>query len=130
MGHSSCFSEERFFSMAKTTRWLSRSTIALVSMFCVAAGAQTAPQYPDYPSETPQVFHASTYGMDYARREVMIPMRDGVRLHTVILIPNGAKHAGILLTRTPYNATLLTSNAQSEHLATALWGYDNATETI
>ena len=31
-------------------------------------------------------------------------MRDGVKLHTVILVPKGAKHAPILLTRTPYNA--------------------------
>ncbi len=86
--------------MAKTVRWFSCSAILLLSLFCIASYAQTAPQYPDYPSETPQVFHASTYGMDYARREAMIPMRDGVRLHTVILIPNGAKHAGILLMRT------------------------------
>jgi predicted acyl esterase len=53
---------------------------------------------------------------DYTRREVMIPMRDGVRLHTVILIPKGAKNAPILLTRTPYNASDLTSHANSSHL--------------
>jgi predicted acyl esterase len=35
----------------------------------------------------------------------MIPMRDGVKLHTVILVPKGAKGAPILLTRTPYDAT-------------------------
>ena len=35
----------------------------------------------------------------------MIPMRDGVKLHTVILVPKGASGAPILLTRTPYNAT-------------------------
>ena len=31
-------------------------------------------------------------------------MRDGVKLHTVILVPKGAKGAPILLTRTPYDA--------------------------
>ncbi len=31
-------------------------------------------------------------------------MRDGVKLYTVIVIPKGAKHAPIMLTRTPYNA--------------------------
>ncbi len=36
-------------------------------------------------------------------------MRDGVKLHTVILVPNGAKHAPILLTRTPYSADVLTA---------------------
>ncbi|MGH9254949.1 MAG: CocE/NonD family hydrolase [Vicinamibacterales bacterium] len=32
-------------------------------------------------------------------------MRDGVKLHTVLLTPKAAKRAPILLTRTPYNAT-------------------------
>jgi hypothetical protein len=69
-------------------------------------------------------------GFDHVRRDVMIPMRDGVKLHTVILIPKGAKGAPILLTRTPYNATELTSHAQSSHLASVLTGYDNATDVI
>ena len=34
-----------------------------------------------------------TDSFDYTRREVMIPMRDGTKLHTVILIPKGAKNA-------------------------------------
>jgi putative CocE/NonD family hydrolase len=96
----------------------------------IAAHAQTAPLYPNYPSETPSVFHEPTFGMDYARHEAMISMRDGVKLHTVILVPKGAKHEGILLTRTPYSANVLTMNTPSGHLGTALWGYDNATETI
>jgi len=61
---------------------------------------------------------------------VMIPMRDGVKLHTVIIVPKGAKHAPILLTRTPYNATELTSHAASSHLGPILNGYDNALEVI
>jgi len=32
---------------------------------------------------------------------VMIPMRDGVKLYTVIMLPKGAHDAPILLTRTP-----------------------------
>ncbi len=64
------------------------------------------------------------------RREVMIPMRDGVKLHTVILVPKGAKAAPILLTRTPYNATELTTHINSSHLGPSLYGYDNATDVI
>ena len=60
----------------------------------------------------------------------MIPMRDGVKLHTVILVPKGAKGAPILLTRTPYDATALTSHAESAHLGPILNGYDNATDVI
>src|SRR5712671_3852264 len=82
------------------------------------------------PSETPAQFTPSTYGFDYARRDVMIPMRDGVKLHAVILVPKGAKNAPILLTRTPYDATDLTTHAHSSHLGPSLHGYDNALEVI
>ena len=49
------------------------------------------PIYPDLPSETPAKFEPVTDSFDYVRREVMIPMRDGVKLHTVILVPKGAQ---------------------------------------
>src|ERR1051325_11712087 len=81
-------------------------------------------------SETPPKFQSTDYGFDYVRRDVMIPMRDGVRLHTVILVPKGARRAPILLTRTPYDATALTSHSYSSHLGPSLQGYDNATDVI
>ncbi len=84
----------------------------------------------DLPSEAPAKFTTVTDAFDYVKRDVMIPMRDGVKLHTVILIPKGAKHAPILLTRTPYDATAQTSHAPSAHLGSTLNGYDNATEVI
>jgi len=96
----------------------------------MASAAQPQPQYPEYPSETPDKFTPPTSGMDHAVREEMVPMRDGVKLRTVILIPAGAQHAGILLTRTPYDARSLASNTHSVHLGARLYGYDNATETI
>src|ERR1051325_11252036 len=74
--------------------------------------AQAPAKYPALPSETPAKYEAVTDSFDYVRRDVMIPMRDGVKLHTVILVPKGAVHAPILLTRTPYNATALTSHAE------------------
>ena len=56
-------------------------------------------------SETPDKFVPRVASFDYERRDVQIPMRDGVKLQTVILIPRGAKRAPILLSRTPYGAT-------------------------
>jgi putative CocE/NonD family hydrolase len=88
------------------------------------------PQYPQMPSETPARLRQPTDDYDFTRRDVMIPMRDGVKLHTVILVPKGARRAPILLTRTPYDATGLTSHAPSAHLASVLQGYDNAVEVI
>ena len=87
-------------------------------------------QYPNLPSEMPDKVEPTNDGFDYVKRDVMIPMRDGVKLHTVIIVPKGASRAPILLTRTPYNASELTSHAQSSHLGSILWGYDNATEVI
>ena len=92
--------------------------------------AQQAEKYPALPTETPAQLVVNTDAFDYTRRDVMIPMRDGVKLHTVILVPKGAKDAPILLTRTPYNATALTSHASSPHLGPTLEGYDNATDVI
>lgn len=82
------------------------------------------------PSETPATFKPVTDSFDFVKRDEMIPMRDGVKLHTVILVPKGAKGAPILLTRTPYDATHLTSHAESARLGPILSGYDNATEVI
>jgi putative CocE/NonD family hydrolase len=86
--------------------------------------------YPELPSEIPAEFAPTNEGFDYVRREVMIPMRDGVKLHTVILVPQGAQRAPILLTRTPYDANELTNHAESSHLGPVLDGYDNALEVI
>src|SRR5262245_59590422 len=88
------------------------------------------PQYPKLPSETPDKFEVTYDGFEYVKRDAMIPMRDGVRLHTVIIIPKGATRAPMLLTRTPYNAAELTSHNQSSHLDSILFGYDNATDVI
>lgn len=87
-------------------------------------------QYPTLPSETPPKLEPVTDSFDYVRRDIMIPMRDGVKLHTVILVPKGADGAPILLTRTPYDATAITSRAHSAHLGPTLYGYDNATDVI
>jgi putative CocE/NonD family hydrolase len=108
--------------------------VLLSALFVQTSGAQTRPKpratYPDYPSETPAKLEPTNDGFDYVRRDVMIPMRDGVKLHTVILVPKGARRAPILLTRTPYDATELTSRTHSSHLGPSLFGYDNATEVI
>src|SRR5689334_10038963 len=84
-----------------TRRTLPYSLLALsLAVTAGLAAAQTAPMTPDIPAK----YEAPTTANDFIKRVVEIPMRDGVTLHTVIVIPKGAKHAPILLTRTPYNA--------------------------
>jgi putative CocE/NonD family hydrolase len=61
---------------------------------------------------------------DYTRSEVMVPMRDGVKLHLVILRPKGSESGGeplpFLMERTPYGVDGETStsvNAAKPELA-------------
>ncbi len=77
-------------------------SLVLGLLLCAAipAMAQTPVDKPDIPEK----FTRPTTGFDYVKRVVMIPMRDGVKLYTVIVVPKGAKNAPIILTRTPYNA--------------------------
>jgi uncharacterized protein len=96
-----------------------------VSTSVASATASTGPrpdggaQYPQYPSETPSAFTPGQEDWDYVRRKVDIPMRDGVKLHTVIALPKGARGAPILLTRTPYDADRYVEAADSVHMALA-----------
>jgi putative CocE/NonD family hydrolase len=74
--------------------------------------AQTPIATPDVPPK----FVAPNNGYDYVKRIEMVPMRDGIKLYTVIVIPNGATHAPILLTRTPYNAAGRAARNNSPHM--------------
>ena len=99
-----------------------------------AAGAPRHPQYPSLPSETPSHFAPDHSSFGYTIRDVMIPMRDGIELHTVVMIPKGAHDAPMLLTRTPYDATGMVTETEhgqlSGNMGTALQGYDNAVPVI
>src|SRR5438270_2994363 len=103
-------------------------SFGLIAIFITLAAMCTNAQ--TLPAETPEEFKPTNDGFEYVRREVMIPMRDGVKLHTVIIVPKGAESAPNLTTRTPYNVTELRSHAASSHLGPILNGYDNALEVI
>src|SRR5260370_21805698 len=75
--------------------------------------------------DVPKTFTIPTADYDYGEREVMIPMRDGVKLHTVIVVPKGAKDAPILLSRTPYSASKRSSRTDSPHLLSRLFQADD-----
>jgi putative CocE/NonD family hydrolase len=82
------------------------------------------------PSETPASFVPRVVSFDYTKREEMIPMRDGVKLKTVILIPRGAHRAPILLSRTPYGATSRIAKDVSAHLDALLDSNDVADDAV
>lgn len=109
---------------------LTKCLFAFLVLPILISQAVAQAKYPDFPSETPEKFKTASETWDYTRRIEMIPMRDGVKLHTVILIPKGAKGAPILLTRTPYDADALTTHKESSHLGPNLQGYDNPSDVI
>lgn len=87
--------------------------VAVLAFSVSQAMAQTAPMTPDI---TGKAFVAPTDAYDYVKRVVMIPMRDGVKLHTVIVVPKGARNAPMLLTRTPYDADGRAERSASPHM--------------
>ena len=90
--------------------------VLLLLMTASATWAQTDPITPDIPAK----FQAPTTSFDYTKREEMIPMRDGVKLHTVIIIPKGAKNAPMILNRTPYNASGRSARSESSSMLVTL----------
>src|SRR5258705_12880825 len=64
--------------------------------------------------DIPKGFSAPRGDFQYVRREAMIPMRDGAKLYTVLIIPKGPNAGGaklpIMLDRTPYSAEKSTSH--------------------
>jgi len=89
-------------------------SLALISGLSLAATPSTLP------SDIPAKFTPNTDSFDYVKREVMIPMRDGAKLKTFILVPKGASKAPMLMTRTPYNAEERVLRFDSPHLAAAV----------
>ena len=121
------------------TLQVARRLAAVLSLLLVAPALAT-------PSDTPQElavppggdipaeFEVADRSFDHQRREVEIAMRDGVKLHTVILIPKdpqapnppgGPGKMPILLTRTPYDADKATTRAASPRLQAVVSSADD-----
>ena len=71
-------------------------------------------------NDIPKEFTAKLADRDYTKRIEMIPMRDGVKLQTIIFVPKGAHGAPILLTRTPYDAAGRSHRSDSASLEATL----------
>jgi putative CocE/NonD family hydrolase len=106
---------------------------ALLSATCLltlaaAAASLAAPQPSPSPApggDIPAQFKPMMATYQYDRRVVDIPMRDGVKLHTVIIVPHGATHAPMLLERTPYSAEKGGRRNDSPNLDSVLRGNDD-----
>jgi putative CocE/NonD family hydrolase len=113
----------------KTSNTLGKVQLLLAAALVLGApAAGVAASLPGAPppataataGDIPFKFNAPTADYDYIKRVEMIPMRDGVKLYTVIVIPKGAQNAPMLLTRTPYNAAKRAARTDSPHMLAAL----------
>ncbi|QCB38711.1 CocE/NonD family hydrolase [Sphingobium sp. PAMC28499] len=84
----------------------------MIAALAAPIAAQTDPMTPD----KVDVYDPARPQADYVRKEVMIPMRDGVKLFTVIVMRKGTSRGPILLTRTPYDAGKATSRNRSQRI--------------
>ena len=111
------------------TWMLGASAMAMLAL-TLPAGAQDKPLKNQQYNERPAHLVVPTASFNYTRRVVDIPMRDGVKLHTVILIPKGAHDAPILLTRTPYDAAKQTGDDGDTTMAAALAHSDTPADIV
>jgi len=83
------------------TRLVLRAAASLLPLFAIAAApAPVTPMTPDVVDKYDPVLPEA----DYIKRVAMVPMRDGTKLYTVIVMKKGTANAPILLSRTPYDA--------------------------
>ncbi|HSS21646.1 MAG TPA: CocE/NonD family hydrolase [Pyrinomonadaceae bacterium] len=82
--------------------------------------AQTQPRVTPMTPDVVEKYDQTLPSADYVRREVMVPMRDGVKLFTVVVMKKGVTKAPILLSRTPYDASASTGRVKSQSIVDIL----------
>ena len=109
--------------MNKLTSFAMLAATAVLSFPCFAASgapARVTAMTPDVVASYDEVRPQA----DYIRRVVMIPMRDGVKLYTVIVMKKGTANSPILLSRTPYDAKESTERTPSQSITEILPAMD------
>jgi len=104
--------------MTTLTRFV--SFLAAGLPFATSAFAQTptpvTPMTPDVIDKYEQTLPSA----DFVRREAMVPMRDGTKLFTVVVMKKGTANAPILLSRSPYDAHKSTHRVASQRIVDIL----------
>ena len=97
---------------------LLRSAASILAFVTIAAAppARVTPMTPDVVASYNSVLPEA----DYIKRTAMVPMRDGVKLYTVIVMKKGTAGGPILLSRTPYDAKSSMSRSASQSVVDIL----------
>jgi hypothetical protein len=96
-----------------------RVAASLLALAATAASAQPAPVTPMTPDVVAS-YEPILPEADYVKRVAMVPMRDGTKLYTVIVMKKGTHDAPILLSRTPYDAKGSAWRVPSQHIVDIL----------
>ncbi|MEJ0084936.1 MAG: CocE/NonD family hydrolase [Pseudomonadota bacterium] len=76
-------------------------TFLLVATGAVAeVPSRVTPMTPDVVDK----YESTLASADFIRRDAMVPMRDGTKLYTTVVMKKGTSNGPILLSRTPYDA--------------------------
>src|SRR6476469_5964816 len=86
--------------MIRLTLRAAASILPLLALAAAPPAAPVTPMTPDVVASYDPVLPEA----DYIRRVAMVPMRDGTKLYTVIVMKKGTRGGPILLSRTPYDA--------------------------
>jgi uncharacterized protein len=98
---------------------LSAVALSAVALSAVAVAQAAPPVTPMTPEKNPGYVQVRPEA-DFIRRTEMVPMRDGVKLFTVIVMKKGTTNGPILLNRTPYNADRTTKRMASQKIVDIL----------
>jgi putative CocE/NonD family hydrolase len=90
----------------------------------LTASAQVTPEVTPMTPDVVASYEPVRPEADFIRRVAMIPMRDGVKLYTVIVMKKGTVNSPILLTRTPYDAKGATARSKSQLITEILPAMD------
>ena len=103
-----------------TTLTCAAALLSLVMAHPVLAAPPVTAMTPDIVT----TFEKVRPDADYTKQVVMIPMRDGIKLYTVIVMKKGTQNGPILLSRTPYDAKSSAQRSNSQSITEILPAMD------
>jgi putative CocE/NonD family hydrolase len=102
--------------MSKPALRLAISILPLLSLAAAPPPARVTPMTPDVVAKYEPMLPEA----DFVKRVAMVPMRDGTKLYTVIVMKKGTQNGPILLSRTPYDAKGSMSRSASQSVVDTL----------
>ena len=91
-----------------------------LALTAAAAHAQNPPRVTPMTPDVMDKYEQTLPSADFIRREAMVPMRDGIKLYTVVVMKKGTAQAPILLSRSPYSAHKSTHRVASQRIVDIL----------